>query len=122
MERSSWDDLFGGGIGSLSQDNAKALIELVLDPDTPDSIKIKIMNQLVDATGPDTFFDLLLEENLDVGVCPHCGHENHWAIPEVELNQRGIFTYEKDERVKKNTTAEDCPSYQQACHKLKLTF
>ena len=121
-DRNAWDDLFGSGIGTLSEDNAKALVELVLDPDTPTHIKVKIMNQMIEASGPDTFFDLLLEENLDVGECPNCGHSTHWAIPEAELNQRGIYTYELDARVKKHTTHEDCPTYQQACSKSKLSY
>lgn len=123
MEDSNlWDELFSTGIGSLSEDNAKALIELVLDQDTPTHIKIKIMNQLIEASGPDTFFDLLLDEPLDEAPCPNCGHMSHWAIPEDELNQRGIYTYENDPRVKKHTTAVDCVQYQQACSKSKLSY
>lgn len=113
---------FSNSITTLSEENASALIEIVLDPSTPDHVRIKALNALTEASDNNSFFDLLLENNMDYAPCPHCQHENHWLIPEVELNQRGVFTFEKDPKVKKNTTIDDCEKYQQACGKLKITY
>ena len=113
---------FTNSITTLSEENASVLIEIILDPSTPDHIRIKALNALTEASDTNSFFDLLLENGMDYAACPECGHENHWLIPEVELNQRNIFTFERDNRVKKNTTEQDCVKYQQACGKLKITY
>ncbi len=113
---------FSETITQLSEENAAVLISIVLDPTTPEHVKIRALNSLIEAADNDSFFDLLLENKMDYYECPKCNHKNHWLIPEVELNQRGYFSFEKDKRVKKNTTISDCEKYQQACTKKKLDY
>lgn len=106
----------------IDEKNADVLAELVVDPQTHEALRVQILNKLLSGKKEQTFFDTILEENLDVGACPGCGHQNHWLIPETELNQRGIVTSKIDNRVKPFTTVEDCETYQEACAKKKITF
>ena len=105
---------------SLDKANAEVLAELLIDPNTSNPVKISIINKLLDETEADNFFETIANELLSYGACPNCGHENHWLVPEEDLNMLGIVTHEKDPRVKRMTTAEDCPKFQQACSKKKV--
>jgi len=106
---------------TLDAKNAAVLAELVVAPETPEHTRIQILNKLLESRNDDTFFDTMLGEKLDYGECPECGHTNHWLIPEVDLNQRGIVTNKMDPRVKSYTTVVDCPEFQEACGKKKVT-
>ncbi len=107
---------------SLDEENAKILAELVVDPQTTESLRVKILNKLLEKKFDQNFFDLIMNEMLDYGSCPHCNYETHWLTPEAELNQRGWISFEKDSRVKRHTTAKDCPTYQECCAKKKCVF
>lgn len=108
--------------GQLQEEkNLSVLVDLVVDPSTPPKTQVKILNRLVAAKRDRTFFDLLLDENLDLGECPHCGHTNNWLTPEDQLNRRNIVTAYRDPRVDPYPSEEKCPRYQQACGKKKVT-
>lgn len=107
---------------TLEEENAKILADLVVDPMTTESLRIKILNKLLERKFDQNFFDLIMKEELDFGACPCCGYESHWLVPETELNQRGWVSYIKDSRVHQNTTAEICPQFQESCTKKKVTF
>ena len=107
---------------SLEKDNAEVLAELIVDPNTPDAIRVSVLNKLLDSTEADNFFQTIASELLSFGACPNCGHENHWAVPEEDLNMLGIVTHETDPRVKRMTTAVDCPRFQQACSKKRINI
>jgi hypothetical protein len=102
--------------------NAQTLIELITDPDTSDATRIQILNKLSEAKVEENFFRAMLEQMLSWGACPHCQHENHWLIPENTLNEMGEVTYQRDPRVKANTTAKDCPTFQESCGKKKVNY
>lgn len=108
-------------VDTLDAQNAAVLAELVVDPATTEHIRVQILNKLLEAQEDQSFFDTMLQEGLDLGECPHCGHLDNWLIPETELNIRGVVTAERDPRVKLNTTAVDCPEFQEACQKKKVT-
>lgn len=101
--------------------NAKTLADLIADPDTKESTRIKIINKLVETKHSDNFFKTILEERLSEGKCPKCGHQNEWLIPEVELNKLGVVTYEKDPRVPKYNDEKSCPKWAQSCVKKRIT-
>jgi hypothetical protein len=107
---------------SLEKDNAEILAELIVDPNTTDALRVQILNKLLDQTDAENFFETMAAEMLSFGECPECGHENHWLIPEEDLNRLGHVSHEIDERVKRMTTEEDCPNYQEACAKKKVTI
>lgn len=107
---------------TFDEANVQAMVEMISNFDTPEHSRVQILNKLIEADSAEDFFDVIMKEKLDVGKCPTCDHENHWAIPELELNQRGIVTSKLDDRVKAFTTEEDCEVFQQACPKKKLTF
>lgn len=104
----------------LSDDNAKALVELLLDPDTPDVTQIQIIQHLISSRAGQDFFKTIYEENLSFGKCPKCQHENHWVIPEDVLNRMGYVSHEADPRVPESTDKDSCVHYQQACKKKKV--
>jgi hypothetical protein len=87
-----------------------------------EALRVKIIRKLLETIDRGNFFDTILNEKLSFGACPNCKHENHWVIPEEELNQLGWATHEKDERVKRVTKAKDCPKWQQACSKKRITL
>lgn len=101
--------------------NADVLAELIADPDTPDNQRVKMIKKLMESRKSENFFATMLVEMLSHGECPHCGHTNHWLIPEDELNQMGYVSHKEDERVKHATTIEDCPKWQESCAKKKIT-
>ena len=104
----------------LNDDNAKALVELLLDQDTPDNTQIQIIQHLISSRAGQDFFRTIFEENLSFGKCPKCEHENHWIIPEDNLNMMGYVSHEKDPRVLEATDEESCKEFQQACKKKKV--
>jgi hypothetical protein len=107
---------------SLEKENAEALAELIIAPETSDNLRVQILNKLLDSTAADNFFETMLKEDLSYGACPHCGHMNHWLVPEIDMNQAGIVSYELDPRVKRTTTADDCARWQEACAKKKVNI
>ena len=109
-------------VSPITEQNAAVIAELIVDPATTEFTRIRLINKLAESTKNRSFFDTMLKELLDIGNCPNCGHTNHWAIPEVELNKRGVVTCQEDSRVKDQTTIDDCVEYQEACGKKKLNF
>jgi hypothetical protein len=107
---------------SLEKENAAALADMIVNPGTSDGLRVQILNKLLDSTDADNFFETIFGEGLTYGACPECGHENHWGVPEEDLNREGYVTHEIDERVKRATTEADCPVYQEACSKKKVTI
>jgi hypothetical protein len=106
----------------LDAANAEVLADMIADPDTPDAKRVLMINKLLESRKSDTFFATMFTEKLSYGACPCCGHENHWLIPEDELNQIGEVTYKKDSRVLRETTMADCPRWQEACIKKKTSI
>jgi len=106
----------------LDEVNADILADLIADPDTPDAMRVKMVNRLLESKRQDTFFVTMVEEKLSYGECPYCSHKNHWLIPESELAQIGWVSHKEDSRVKRTTDASDCPEWAQACGKKKLTI
>lgn len=107
---------------SLEKENAETLATLIVDPATSDNLRVQILNKLLDSTAADNFFETMLKEDLSYGECPYCGHKNHWLVPEEDMNRFGFVSYEEDPRVKRTTTAEDCPKWQEACSKKKVNI
>jgi hypothetical protein len=107
---------------SLERDNAEILAALIIDPNTTDALRVSILNKLLDSTSADNFFETIVKEDLSLGACPECGHMNHWLVPEEDLNRFGVVAYENDPRVKRMTTAADCPRWQEACAKKKVSI
>jgi len=108
-------------LNTLDRANAQVLAELVVDPDTTETLRVQILNKLLEGREGQTFFQTMFEELLSFGECPHCEHKNHWAIPEDDLNQMGWVTNEQDSRVIERTTKKDCNVFQEACKKKKIT-
>lgn len=109
------------GKESLLERNANVLIELILAPDTPPHLQVRMMQKLIENKRENTFFTTMFTEMVTYGDCPNCGHNNHWGIPEEELNKIGYVTYQRDSRVKRNTKRDDCSKWGEACIKKKLT-
>jgi phage FluMu protein Com len=106
---------------ALNEANAAVLVELITGPNISESLRIQAMEKLTDSKDNQSFFKTMFEEGLSKGECPKCTHMNHWLIPEEELNQMGYVSKDEDERVPEHTTEKDCPEYQQACLKKKIT-
>jgi len=102
--------------------NATALLEMLADPVTPEPVRLQILNDILENTKDNSFFETMYREKLDQGRCPHCQHQNHWLIPEEDLNIFGHVTAEKDPRVPFNTTRDECATYEEACLKKKTTI
>lgn len=105
----------------FDEENAQALAEMLADPVTSENIRLQIINSLLEDGKDSTFFETMFKELMSFGSCPYCDHENHFLIPEDDLNQMGWVTYEKDKRVPRNPTSKDCPEFQEACTKKKTT-
>lgn len=105
---------------NIDKTNAEVIADLIADSQTTDALRVKMILELLESREGQDFFKTMMEEGLSYGACPDCGHENHWAIPEDILNQMGWVTHLKDIEVKKQTTAEDCPQFQEACKKKKV--
>jgi hypothetical protein len=103
-------------------ENAHVLAELVVDPMTSDALRVRILNKLLESSEGQNFFATMFNELLSHGECPGCGHENHWLIPEDELNRMGWMTHEQDERVPRMTDVTTCVKWQEACKKKKVNI
>ena len=112
----------GKDFDSLEKDNAEILAALIVDPNTSDALRVNILNKLLDSTEADNFFETIVKEDLSLGACPNCGHENHWLVPEEDLNRFGVVAYENDPRVKRMTDKNDCERWQEACAKKKVSI
>lgn len=108
-------------IDDFDQATAEALGELLADPQTSNAVRLQIINELLDEDKGQSFFDTIFKEEMSKGNCPSCNHENHWAIPEEELNIRGWITHEIDKRVKQHSNEETCKEFAEACSKKKTT-
>lgn len=104
----------------LDAANAKALADMIVEPTTPELLRVRMINKFIEARTGGNFFSTIFREGLSQGECPNCGHSNHWLVPEEELNQMGWVTHEQDERVKRMTTPDDCPKWQQCCKKRRI--
>lgn len=104
----------------VNDSNAQVLADLVADPATTDALKVKIMSEFIQAKEGQDFFKTMFEDSLSWGACPCCGHTNHWAIPEDDLNQMGFVTSEHDPDVPVHTTEKTCSEFMQACAKKKV--
>ena len=104
----------------LDADNAKRLVGILMDPTTPSSVSVQILDRLLESSRSENFFMTIYEEALSLGPCPDCGHENHWLVPEVDLNRLGWVTHLKDPRAQQATTKDTCARYEEACSKKKV--
>jgi len=101
----------------------EALVEIVVDSNTPDHNRILALNKLMEIRKKDTsYFETITDSELSYGACPCCGHKNHWLVPEQELNVQGIVTSDLDENVPLYTSVETCPEYAEACAKKKISL
>ena len=107
-------------LDGFDETNASILAEMLIDLNTSEAVRLQIINELNEQSKTSDFFETMFNESLSLGKC-ECGHENHWLIPEDILSQFGYVSYQNDPRVKMQTTAEDCPEFQQACQKKKNT-
>lgn len=107
---------------TLDAKNASVLAELVVDPLTTDHSRVAILNMLLATVQEKDFFTTMFKDGLSLGECPDCGHQRHWLIPEDILNTMGWVSSDEDPRVKRHTTKEDCPEYQEACSKKTVTY
>jgi len=101
--------------------NAAALAEMLGDPATSEKVRLQIINEILESSKNLTFFEKMFNENVSLAQCPFCKHENHWLIPEDDLNQMNWVTHENDERVPQHTSQDTCPDYAEACAKKKVT-
>jgi hypothetical protein len=108
-------------LSSFHKENAQILLALALDEATTEHTRIQIFTKLYESKRDSNFFETMFRDKMSYGSCPNCGHENYWLIPESDLNQMGHITSHVDTRVKAATTVEDCPEYQEACDKKKVT-
>ena len=108
-------------IDGFNEDNAKALTQILVNPATPESVRLQIINELNESEKSNSFFETMFNELLTVGRCPCCAHENHWLVPEDDLSQMGWVTPEKDIRVPKHTDKKSCPEFAEACAKKKTS-
>lgn len=104
----------------LKKENQRALMQILADPDTPADVQVSLWKKILSDSDDSTFFETMFRELASYGECPFCAHENHWAVPEKELNLMGYVSSDKDPRVKPSTTDKDCPEFGQACPKKKL--
>lgn len=109
-------------VESLEEENARVLAEMAVDSETPESLRVTIIQKLLENTQSNSFFATLFNEKLDFGKCPTCEHENHWLTPELFLNELGWVTHTKDSRVPKQTKSKDCSRFQESCRKKKVNI
>jgi hypothetical protein len=109
------------GVEQFDEANAAALANMLVDPQTSENVRIQIINELNAADNSNTFFETMFAEQLSLSNCPNCLHTNHWLIPEDNLNQMGWVSAQEDKRVKPHTSKNDCPPYQEACAKKKVS-
>jgi len=101
---------------------AKALADMIVEPTTPELLRVRMINKFIEARSGGNFFATIFREGLSKGECPSCGHTNHWLVPEEELNQMGHVTHEEDDRVPRLTNAKVCSRFQECCKKKKVTI
>lgn len=106
---------------ALDEANAAVLVELITGANISENLRIQAMEKLTASKDNESFFQTMLAENLTYGGCPHCQHENHWMVPEEQLNQMGYVSKDEDDRVPETTDDKSCPEFQQACLKKKIT-
>ena len=106
---------------AMDEANADVLVQLITGSNISESLRISAMEKLTESKKDQSFFRTMFDEKLSYGACPHCGHKNHFLIPEEELNQMGYVSKDEDPRVPEHTDIESCPDYQQACLKKKIT-
>lgn len=106
----------------LDESNAQIMAELISDVNTTEHLRVNIITKLLESREGNSFFRTIFEEGLSFASCPNCGHQNHWAIPEDDLNEMNWITHEKDSRVPRNTDSKSCPKYQEACGKKRITI
>ncbi len=109
----------GERVLDFDEANAQALAEMLSDPTTSEHVRLQIINEILEQSKDQTFFETMFIEELTLAVCPFCKHKTHWLIPEDDLNQMGWVSHEQDKRVKKHTTIKDCEIFQEACSKKK---
>lgn len=107
---------------NVEQKNAKVLADLVADPATTDQLRVRIITKLLEAREGQEFHRTSFEEKLSFGSCPCCGHLNHWAIPEEDLNLFHWVTYKQDKEVPQSTNSEICPEFGESCKKKKIVM
>lgn len=105
---------------TFNQKNAEALAQIIIDGKSTPQMSVKILTKLLESETSEDFFRTMFEEDLSFGSCPKCGHENHWFVPEQELNKMGHVSFQHDERVKQFTSEKDCPEFAEACAKKKI--
>ena len=108
--------------GTLEAQNAQIMANMVVDEDTTEYLKIKILNKLLESKASFNFFPTMFSENMSLGNCPECGHENHFLIPEDELNKLGWVTHKLDPEVPEYASEEVCPTFQESCGKKKASI
>jgi hypothetical protein len=109
-------------LSDFQKENAAILLELALDEATTEHTRIQIFTKLLESKVERDFFETMFRNKMSHGGCPNCGHENHWLIPEDDLNQLGYITSHIDPKVKAHTTADDCDEYEEACGKKKVVM
>ena len=105
----------------FDKQNAEVMAELIVDPSTTDILKVNIITKILESREGINFFQTLFQESLSYGECPCCGHQNHWAIPEDNLNQMGWVSSKEDKKVTEETNEENCKLWAEACKKKKIT-
>lgn len=111
----------GSMMDDFDEQNAAALAEMLADPQTSEAVRLQIINEILESEKGASFFDMMVQEAMTLGNCPHCTHRNHWLVPEEELNIRGWITYEQDSRVKQHTSEDTCKEFAEACSKKRVT-
>lgn len=109
-------------IDSFDEKNAAALVDMLTDLQTSENVRIQIINELNEAEKNKDFFETMFNEELSVGACPHCAHQDHWLIPADILSQMGWIIFEEDKRIPRNTDSKSCPEFAEACKKKKVHF
>lgn len=109
------------GIEATVIQNAKVMADLIIEPTTTDHLRVSIINKLLESKDNPDFFPTLFEEKMSEGDCPCCGIKLHWLIPEDNLNKMGWVTSRVYPQVPQETNKEDCPQWQEACKKKKVT-
>lgn len=105
----------------LDFQNVRVMADMVADQDTPESLRIKIINKLVESKSDNNFFKAIFDQKLSYGKCPKCHISSHWLIPEVELNKFGYVTREHFPEIPEYPDEKSCPKWQQSCVKKKIT-
>ena len=101
--------------------NASVMADLIADEDTTEELRVSLIKEILEAREGQSFFKTMFEEGLSFGECASCGHENHWGIPEDDLNQMGWVSNDVDSNVSETTDEESCPEFAQACKKKRIT-